>query len=130
MGRKPKTSNTSAAAVVVAAASSAPVDEADPTGELADQRDAAAELVEVNSDPSGAAQIDANPDPLKEHERPVAVEITGPVQGRWRISSNPRKFTAEPTILLLADLSDADLLELHGDPELTVRTLTALPQAL
>ena len=84
----------------------------------------------MNSDPSGAAQIDANPDPLKEHERPVAVEITGPVQGRWRISSNPRKFTAEPTILLLADLSDADLLELHGDPELTVRTLTALPQAL
>lgn len=76
---------------------------------------------------SGAAQSAAPDTATTPGPIPVALEVTGPVQGRWRITSKPLKFTDQPTILLLADLSDVDLMELHGDPELAVRMLTDLP---
>jgi hypothetical protein len=45
------------------------------------------------------------------------ITVFGPAKGRWRAG---RFFGPEATIVLLSDISDDQLLALHGDPELVV----------
>jgi hypothetical protein len=58
---------------------------------------------------AGAGQID-------QAEQP-SITVFGPAKGRWRAG---RFFGPEATIVLLSDISDDQLLALHGDPELVV----------
>lgn len=46
-----------------------------------------------------------------------SITVFGPAKGRWRAG---RFFGPEATIVLLSDISDDQLLALHGDPELVV----------
>lgn len=48
---------------------------------------------------------------------PSEIVIKGPEKGRWRAG---RHFTLEPVRVVLAELSDDQLLALRGDPELTL----------
>lgn len=50
------------------------------------------------------------------------VVVKGPEKGRWRAG---RHFTMEPTSIPLADLTDAELEKLCGDPLLTVAVIDA-----
>lgn len=58
---------------------------------------------------AGADHIDQAPQP--------SITVFGPAKGRWRAG---RFFGSEATIVLLSDISDDQLLALHGDPELVV----------
>lgn len=60
----------------------------------------------------------AAPSPKDEEPTgPSSITITGPRRGRWRAG---RHFGPEPVTIALADLSDAELEALRGDPALTV----------
>lgn len=52
----------------------------------------------------------------------VAVIVTAKQDRRWRAG---RCFTPEPVRVALADLTEAQLMALHGDPVLVVQTETA-----
>ncbi len=54
--------------------------------------------------------------------KPLVVEVTGPRRGRRRAG---RFFTAEPTIIPLADLGEEDKAALIADPLLAVTTREA-----
>lgn len=52
--------------------------------------------------------------------------VVGPAKGRWRIG---RKFTTEPTALVLADLTEEEIAALQADPELSVISQMAAASA-
>jgi hypothetical protein len=46
---------------------------------------------------------------------PTALTVTGPAQGRWRAG---RRFGALAVVLPLAELTDAEIAAIQGDPAL------------
>lgn len=85
-------------------------------------------LVGQDTPPAGDAVV-ALPEPVL---GPVVIEVpvlqvVGPAKGRWRIK---QKFTPEVTVLVLADLTDAQVRDLKADPELVVIDTTMSTVAL
>lgn len=78
--------------------------------------EAPAEIGEAG--PAGAADADPAAEPASGLAR--AISVTGPRRGRWRAG---RHFTAEPVVLALADLPEAELAAIEADPRLTVTWL-------
>jgi len=70
-----------------------------------------------------ASQAGGGASPATENSGPLVVEVTGPARGRRRIG---RRFTREPQIIEMDDLSEDDKAALIADETLTIRTYALL----
>jgi hypothetical protein len=91
----------------------------------------AASVPNTNTPPVGAGETapdEGSVKPVTDPDTPPAVvdlgpcvSITGPKRGRWRAG---RYFTAEATVIPLADLTDDEMVAIRLDPALTVTEIT------
>lgn len=68
--------------------------------------------------PAGPAQAGAGDSaPAASPALPIAIEVTGPKRGRWRVG---RRFGPRPVMILIDELTEEDQAALASDPKLTV----------